>query len=135
MRTISSEVFIFAFKFFNAVGLRFVYSTYEASLKPHPSPPLGKGREQKHLVRKHRKFPARSRRYTNTSFRRINADHFSCIFGFQKLFMGRGFIYSLGRRLCVGHCFATYGLHFISKNGGQIAHPTNLLYQYELRGL
>jgi len=50
VRTISSEGFILAFKFFNAVGLRFVYSTYEASLKPHPSPPLGKGREQKHLV-------------------------------------------------------------------------------------
>lgn len=31
--------------------------TYELRNKPHPNPPLGKGREQKRLRLKHRKFP------------------------------------------------------------------------------
>ena len=71
-------------------------------------------------------FPARSHRHANHYFGRMNADNFSCIFGFQKLFMGEVLFIPWGGDYVLG----ITGLLAISIrvtwfiNGGQLAHPT-----------
>lgn len=114
MSTIISEVFIFAFKFFNQVGLRL-----RLAINPTPALPLARG-GSKNILRQAPQISPPGLAATRPLLLVEWVPKIFLHFLFSKPVYGRGFIYSLGRDFVLGITAQPTGYILFPKIAGKM---------------